>query len=426
MQWELTPWCTYNCVHCYNYWRRGKRPKRTLSAKQLEVHNKSAQEIINSKVFHVTLTGGEPLGVLEQLMPELLALKDAGVRISINTNLALMNKRMISLLRQLGIRAILTSLMSADPTLNDNIAQTKGAYRRTVAGIRLAIANGFRVSVNMVISQKNFHTIYETGKLAYELGAQAFCATKVSKPFNCKDFSGYSLLTQQIQQMFRELVRLKRDFGIQVASLEPYPACLFPDDETRAEFGDRHCSAARTSCTLGFDGAIRPCSHAPISYGNAIEIGLLGAWQNMGMWRDGSLIPAACAVECREYPKFCSAGCRIESLNAGTNLSGSDPYCLGSKPVAQRFVAKPELFPASAVIRLLSSVRFRKEDFGYIAYRSSANWQAIDSTLHAILKSTLNEKGVTAKQIAQAYNATESDALETMSILITRHIVEQV
>ncbi len=240
IQWELTPWCTNNCVHCYNYWRRGERPSRRLTQSQMAVHRQTIREIIAHKVFHVTLTGGEPLGVLKQLHKDLMLLSAAGVSLSINTNVALLDTELIKLLKVLGIKSILTSLMSSDEKINDFLAQQPGAYKRTINGIRLAVDEGFHVSVNMVVMSQNFHTIYSTGELAYSLGASTFCATKVSKPSNCEDFSAYALSVPQVQSMFKTLIELKRTFGINVASLEHYPACIFPDAETRALFGTRN------------------------------------------------------------------------------------------------------------------------------------------------------------------------------------------
>jgi radical SAM protein with 4Fe4S-binding SPASM domain len=426
VQWEVTPWCTYNCAHCYNYWRRGKKPRRLLTKAQLIAHHLTAKVLVENRVFHVTLTGGEPFGVIEQIIPELEFLRSNGIHLSVNTNLALMTPKIGEMLKGLGIGSILTSLMSADENINDEIAQQKGAYKLTVRGIKLAVSMGFRVSVNMVVSQKNFHTIYETGKLAYKLGAKAFCATKVSKPSNCPDFTGYLLTGFQLGQMLIELLRLKGDFGIQVDSLEPYPVCSFPNDEARKEFGSRRCSAARTSCTVGFDGQVRPCSHAPITYGNIASTELTGAWESMRAWRDDRLIPETCRSTCGEYPRYCNAGCRVEALNAGLQLSGQDPYCKGKPPITERILTKPLSLPSNASIRLLPTVRFRKEAFGYVAYRSSANWQAMDGTLHDILKKTLKGKGIAAHQLAKAYNANESDALETMSVLVSKYIAEKI
>lgn len=414
-------------MHCYNYWRRGERPKRTLCSEQVDVHRKTLQEIIDSGVFHVTLTGGEPLGVLEQLFSELLALKQAGIKMSMNTNLALLNTDMIELLRQLSINSILTSLMSVDSSLNDELAQRKGAFRRTVTGIRLAVASGFRVSVNMVVSQKNFHTIYETGKLAKELGARAFCATKASKPSNCEDFRAFSLSIQQLGQMFQELLRIKGDFGLEVASLEHYPACVFPDDDTRTAFGNRNCSAAKTSCSIGFDGGVRPCSHAPMSYGNVVSEGLNVSWGNMNKWRDGGLVPQICHQQCGEFPSRCGGGCRIESLNANMGLAGSDPYCLQTKPVAERKVGIAKLISPNSQVKLCAQVRFRPEVFGYIAYRSSTNWMAIDSTLYDLLVvPTSQGRTITVGGITRVYQSSSEDALKTLSILKSKGIVELV
>jgi radical SAM protein with 4Fe4S-binding SPASM domain len=421
VQWELTPWCTYNCVHCYNYWRRGKRPKRVLTEGQLAIHRQTATELLENKVFHVTLTGGEPLGVIEQVMPELRKLASAGIHLSINTNLALMTPEMGLLLQELGIRSILTSLMSANEELNDDIAQQEGAFRRTTAGIILAVSMGFQVSVNMVVSQKNFDTIYATGKLASSLGAKAFCATKVSKPSNCDDFTGFPLSREQLGSMFHELIRIKKEFGINVSSLEHYPACVFPDTETRTMFGNRNCSAAKTSCTIGFDGNIRPCSHAPMSYGNIAEQGLSTSWIGMDTWRDDSLVPTVCKLSCGEYPGRCGGGCRIESLNMQQGVGGSDPYSLGVKPTTKRAVSRVKLLDTAVTVQLHPKVRFRNESFGFIAYRSSTNWIAMDSTLYAIL---VPSKPVSVTDLATAYRSSEGDALETLSILTAKGIVQ--
>ncbi|KKS31537.1 MAG: Radical SAM domain protein [candidate division WWE3 bacterium GW2011_GWF1_42_14] len=421
VQWELTPWCTYNCVHCYNYWRRDERPMRVLTEDQLVVRRKTAKELLENKVFHVTLTGGEPLGVIEQVMPELRQLASAGIQMSINTNLALMTTEMGKLLKELGIRSILTSLMSADEILNDEIAQQRGAFRRTIEGIKVAVSMGLRVSVNMVVSQKNFDTIYDTGKLAYSLGAKAFCATKVSKPSNCEDFTGFPLSREQLGSMFHELIRIRKAFGIEVASLEHYPACVFPNTETRTMFGNRNCSAAKTSCTIGFDGNIRPCSHAPMSYGNVAEQGLSVAWIGMDAWRDDSLVPSVCKLTCGEYPGKCGGGCRIESLNVHQGVGGSDPYSLEAAPAAKRAVAKLKLLDPAVIVQLQPKVRFRKENFGFIAYRSSTNWVAMDSTLYGIV---VPSKPVSVTDVATAYQSSEDDALETLSILSAKGIVQ--
>jgi len=427
VQWELTPWCIYSCEHCYNYWLRGEHPKRRLTLEQLDMQHKIKQELIDNKVFRVTLTGGEPLGVLEQTFPMLLELKEAGIGMSMNTNLALLNERNIALLKQLGIRSILTSLMSSDPKINDEIAQHKGAYKKTVVGIKLAIENGFRVTVNMVVSKKNLATIYTTGKLSKELEVYCFCATKASKPSNCDNFDEYTLNTLQLRSMFSELLRVKDDFDIAVDSLEHYPACIFTSDAMRTSFGKRNCSAAKTICAIGFEGFIRPCSRALLPYGNITETGLLQTWQSMGNWRDGSLIPSVCSQACGEFPANCGGGCRVEALNESKKLNGIDPYSLNHRPISKKITNTKSELPTNAKVILAPNILFRTEEFGYIAYRSSSKWVPIDTTLYAILQGSLEEGGgVKASDLEKAYGCSSTSALGTLNLLHRRKIVNLV
>ncbi len=418
IQWELTSWCTYNCVHCYNYWRRNSTPSIILTENQLNTHRKTVQEIIKNKIFGVTLTGGEPLAVIEELLPELQLLNQNGVDLTVNTNLALMTMKMAKLLNSVGIHSVLTSLMSSDPGINDEIAQRKGAYQRTVNGIRLARSLGFTVGVNMVVTQKNIHTIYETGKLAHELGADTFSATKAAKPTNCSDFTEYSITIKQLQHMFLELIRIRNDSGIKVDSLEHYPACVFPNTETRTVFGSRNCSAAKTGCTIGFDGGVRPCSHCPISYGNIATDGMQQSWINMECWRDDSIIPTECITSCGEAPNNCGGGCRIEAMNADRKLNGVDPYSLQVKPTSERIFEEVKVLPKNCAVRLRSDVRFREEGFGYIAFRNRNNkWVAMDPMLHDLLVSSIDGKFIRVSDVAEIYQAPIESALETINIL---------
>jgi len=68
-------------------------------------------------------------------------------------------------------------------------------------------------------------------------------------------------------------------------------------------------------------------------------------------------------------------------------------------------------------------VRFRLESFGYIAYRGATNWIAIDATLYAVLTATLRNV-TTIQDVVVAYQSSEDDALETLSMLKAKGIVE--
>lgn len=426
VQVELTPWCSQRCVHCYNFWRESDAVfAPVLSTVDIAIQQRIAKELVRHKVFHATLTGGEPLGVIEQLADVLLALKASGVALSLNSNLVLLNEAKIALLKRLGIKSILTSLISADETLHNTLAQNPSSYQKTIAGIRLAVAAGFRVTINTVVTKQNLTGVVATGQLAKELGASVFSATKAAAPANCPDFSEYQISPEDLSQMLLALLEVRHRFGINVDSLEHYPACAFPNEEARRLFGSRNCSAAKTSCTLGFDGVVRPCSHAHLTYGN-IEDGLDKSWEAMRIWRTGELVPAVCSQQCGEFPKRCGGGCRIEAAMQTGNLAGSDTFCRQSTPVA-KFTARqlPDVQKDDR-LQLRDVVMFREESFGHVAYAGQTNWLPIDQTLYEMLISSRNGGVLMVTSIMERFKTNESVASRTLSQLLASRIVSKI
>lgn len=391
IQWELTPWCNHSCLYCYNYWRNEKYELSSelhLTSEQLETHTKAANEFISAGIFHVTLTGGEPLSVIEQFQDIIYPMKYAGITFDINSNLTLFTQQKAKILKNLGITRILTSLQSADQRINDYLAQQEGAYSRTLKGIDLAVSCGFSVSINMVITKINLPTIRDTAILAKKLGVSTFCATKANSPFNCEDFEELEINKYEFDQMLFDLLWVKDTLKINVETLEHYPSCAYPNDKTWALLGSRICSAGKTGCTVGFDGQLRPCSHAHVTYGN-ITNGLKAAWENMGGWRDNSLVPQICKEKCIAFPRNCTGGCRISAYIKEGCLTGMDP--ISDLQKLKIFHSQKEIIniPSDSTITLMSGVKFRAEEFGYIIYRNSY-WLPIDNKLYSMLISLAN------------------------------------
>ena len=420
VQWELTGWCNHNCIYCYNYWKNERLPL-SVTDETLDLFAKTADEIISNKIFHVTLTGGEPLAVIEKAFPSLMKLREAGVDLGINTNLTLLTPQKAAILRQLGIRSILTSLQSSSPEITDFLTQRDGAFHRILRGIKIAREEGFSVTVNMVVTKLNLHLIKETAILSKQMGANAFCATKATPPF--VDFSEYELNAEEFSQMLRDLVWVKKALGLHVETLEHYPECAFPDEETRDILGGRSCSAGKTTCTIGFDGNIRPCSHAHMSYGH-IKGGLKEAWRKMAEWRDDSLIPDTCK-SCPAFLHGCWGGCRILAFVHKGDLKATDPFCcVYSPPSLSQKRHRQETVPSDVVVKISQRVKWREEPFGYIVYSTAHKWLPIDETLMKLLLASQSNGGLTAEVIAREYNVEKEEAIDTLSLLVSKRIVE--
>ena len=323
VQLELTTGCNHKCVHCYNHWRKNSEKDKTLNKEEVK---KIIENLKSSEVPNLLITGGEPMLYPDLMISAFEFARSVGLGCSLNSNLTLVTPEIAKELKRLNV-GVLTSILSFDKGLHDNITASTGSFNRLIEGIRLVMKCGVPVSANMVVMRMNVDQIYETGKFVHSLGVTGFRATKVHPAQGSSCFEKIKLLPEQIAKIFNDLIRLREEFGLKVDSLTTYPICLLKDMSRYGQFlSKRNCSAGKTGCTIGADGQVRPCGHSDNTYGNAIEESMLQIWPRLNEWRDGSLLPQECK-ECK-YVIQCSGGCRMDCKFYG-KINGMDPYATG-------------------------------------------------------------------------------------------------
>lgn len=423
-QWELTNSCSFGCKHCYNYWRSEDKTATTkIDEDYLRTQKRAAEQIVRNNIFSVTLTGGEPLLVLEDIYPSLEILAKNEVAMSLNSNLALLDKKKVQMLKSLKIRSILTSLMSADEKTNNSLANKSNAFRLTVEGIKTALDEGFWVAVNMVVSQENLEDIYQTAEFVKSLGATAFSATKASKPVNCKDFRELALSVPNFRLMMQELLRVRENLGLDVDSLEAYPMCVYDTQSSRDLMGNRICNAGKSSCTIGVDGQIRPCSHTTQQYGSIHkENGLREAWLKLQPWRTMEFVPNECG-DCRHI-YWCRGGCRSEAYAYSGDLKAPDPYCDLTRPALEKSPPEKIEVNPQGIFEFHKSLRTRDEEFGGIIYLTPVRWAAVTKTLLGFYEQK-SENTFTLVELAGALDVNATSVVATAEHLIRKSIVSE-
>jgi len=423
IQWEVTPWCNERCVHCYNYWRDPDTQKLELSTNTDDFFDASIREIISNRIFHVTLTGGEPLAVFKTLFPYLERLSESNTSISLNSNLTMLTKEKAARIKSIGIRSILTSLMSSDPDKNDLLANRENTFNDVVKGINIAQEEGIGVAVNMVVTKVNIQDIYSTAEFVKSLGVRAFSATKASSPIRDIDFSDYSLSQDEFKFMLGELLRVKSDLKLDVDSLEFYPICSFENQESVDTFGGRMCNAGKTACTIGYNGQVRPCSHASQEYGSIFDAGGLStAWLNMQPWRDNSLIPEKCK-DC-DLSQICRGGCRTEAFVSTGNLNGKDPYCLFNMHPNRKTKNALSLVNEGQILRFNNKLKYRDENFGAIIYHSPTKWLPVDNTLKNFYLNHQYES-FNLEELAVVFGAGLAEVTPTAGVMLQKSLIER-
>ena len=94
------------------------------------------KKLVEAEVFHVILTGGEPMSNFEMLVKAIRKLKENNISISCNSNLILATKEKAEILANAGLDHILTSFPSIDKDENDYIMQSKDSLEKIIRGIK--------------------------------------------------------------------------------------------------------------------------------------------------------------------------------------------------------------------------------------------------------------------------------------------------
>lgn len=366
---ELTDVCNEKCRHCYNHWREENARTFTLENGKFE---RLLDEFLEVGIFHVVLTGGEPMANFELLEHALKRLIDNSISVSCNSNLTLATDERINRLKDIGLDHILTSLCSYAPVTNDYMTNKIGYFDRIVKGIENAVKNGIRVSVNMVVSEKNRDHVYETAKFVHGLGCQRIFGTRAVPSVNLSKATGseYDVSKKDAMHIVNQLLKAKAETGIMIGTLVSYPLCLLGDLEKFRDFVGRGCPAQSGHLiNIGANGETHACAHEGRDYGNVFNEGILSSYRNMKQWHDGSYIHSEC-MSC-DYSDICRSGCRMSALGFYGDLTARDNLMQDK----HKFIKHYKIVYDNEIYDLIHNglefvvpkrLRFRKEDGYYL------------------------------------------------------------
>ena len=292
-QLEITDFCNHRCVHCYNLDSEVKnRPSRKVSDETVLA---CAQKLIDNKIFSIIVTGGEPLIKKELTKKVIRLLKDNQTKVSLNTNLTLVDDDFIQFLKEQKV-GVLTSCPSGDES---SFAKLVGIdnYKLFESKIKRLVVAGVRFTVNMVVTKDNLHEVRLTAKKMKALGCKSFAATPMGLNV---EYPRLDLLlsVEDVRKVIADLLWIEDNLKMKVDILEALPKCVFPDEVLKGKhsFLNRKCQAGRTVIAVSCNGGVRPCAHNPYSYGNLLEEELRDIWLKMGDWRSAKYIPRASAT----------------------------------------------------------------------------------------------------------------------------------
>jgi mycofactocin radical SAM maturase len=315
LTWEITHQCNLRCVHCLS---------ASSMASDSELNFTECKSIVDQladlKVFEINFGGGEPL-LKDFFLPLLDYIHKKGIVTCISTNGTVLTDEAIDCFDNNPLVYVQVSLDGATPQVNDAI-RGRGTFDRIISGIERLAGKNIPLSINTVVTSRNYFQLKRLKELAITYGANL----RVSRfrPSGRARASWDSLRLNAAQ--LKELSEW----------LNSEPDILTGDSffsisqDGRRQLGLDMCGACKMTCCIDPSGNVYPCAFLQVNEfcgGNLRDKTLKDIWYKAPSFKYfRQLEPESC----RYCPRFekCRGGCPAVAYFINQDLNTPDPECL--------------------------------------------------------------------------------------------------
>ncbi|MBW1993917.1 MAG: radical SAM protein [Deltaproteobacteria bacterium] len=324
-QWHITEKCNFRCKHCYH---TDYASANELNLDQLILISDKIDSTLRKwdKNGTLSITGGEPLMVMDKLFPLLRHINSFETinHFDLLTNGSLLDKGILSKLKEFKkLRRVQVSLEAGNKELNDRI-RGNGSFEKTLSAIRLLKKNGFQVAVMTTISHMNKEEIEPLIELLKINEVDTFSAERFIPEGAGAGLKNEFLTAEEVKEVFQKIYSIAmREDGIRILLYRPLFALFDGNDPTVGAL----CSVGNNALTIMHDGTIYPCRRLPIPIGNAVTDSFYKVWYTSEvLWnvRNNNNLKGKCA-DCDLIP-VCR-GCRAMAYALTGDYLAEDPQC---------------------------------------------------------------------------------------------------
>ena len=340
--WNVTQACNLTCQHCYQSAARKPDPDELTTEERLGLIDQMGDEFVPFVAF----AGGEPL-VAPDIWRVLEHCEKRGLHVTLATNGTLLTPEICQRLKAAGVKYIEVSLDSLDPSEHDAFRGQEGSWKRTVQGIRNAVATGVRTGMAVCFTRQTAHTVDDVVRFAIDLGCKTFAHFNFIPVGRGREIIDQDMTPGQRELLLRKLQRHLVEGKIGVVSTAPQfgRSCIVYGSE-EGIFATGHagrgpgkktmvlsryiggCGSGRCYCSIQPNGAITPCVYIPgDEIGSIRRQSLAEIWNNplFDTLQDRDDRGDHCGV-C-DYRAYCG-GCRARALAYTDDIQAGDPGCV--------------------------------------------------------------------------------------------------
>jgi radical SAM protein with 4Fe4S-binding SPASM domain len=340
--WNVTQACNLACQHCYQNARHKPAADELTTDEKLNLIDQMGEEYVP----FLALAGGEPL-VTRDLWKVLERCTQRGIHVTLATNGILLTPEMCARLKAANVKYVEVSLDSLNPSEHDTFRGMKGAWARTVQGIRNSVAAGIRTGMACCLTRHTADSVDDLVKFAIELGCHTFSHFNFIPVGRGREIMASDLTPGQRERLLQKLQRHLEESKITVVSTAPQfgRACILYGAE-EGLFATGHagrgpgkktmvlsryiggCGTGRCYCAIQPNGIITPCVYiAGLKVGDLRRQTLAQIWQHplLATLSDREDRGDHCGV-C-DYRHYCG-GCRARAFAYTGDIQAGDPGCV--------------------------------------------------------------------------------------------------
>ncbi len=323
ISWNTTKRCNLYCKHCYRNSGPQEKHENELSTKEGKT---LLNEIAQTGFKIIIFSGGEPL-LRDDIYTLVEYASGLNLRPVFGTNGTYITGEVAEKLKKSGIGGMGISLDSVTPEKHDNFRQSKGAWKKTVKGIKNCLNYDIPVQINTTITEYNYEEFEEITEFAVELGVRALHPFFLVPTGRGKEIEKDSVKARKYNNLIEKMVDKQKELDIEIK-----PTCA-PQFMATAEEKDikmrysRGCLAGIGYCCILPDGDVHICPYLPVKAGNIREKSFTEIWKNSSIFK--KLRSQKYKDNCGncKHVKICG-GCRARAYyyTDGDYMAG-DPWC---------------------------------------------------------------------------------------------------
>lgn len=302
MDLAITYRCNNDCDHCYNARARNHPELTTQDWKNI------LENVWKARIPHVVFTGGEP--TLRDDLPELVAYADSlGMVTGLNTNgIRLADPGFLERLVAAGLDHVQITIESHNPTVHDAMVKHKGAWEKTLRGIRNVVNSKLYMMTNTTLLTNNAREIEATLDFLAEESVPTIGLNALIHSGKGKDVET-GLREEELPPLLEMAIEKTSQSEQRLIWYTPTQYCHF--DPMMLDLGIKGCTAAYYNMCVEPDGNVIPCQSYYEPVGNILEDEWQQIWEHplCLSLRNRKDIPAECSY-C-DFLKECGGGCPL-------------------------------------------------------------------------------------------------------------------